>query len=243
MSAAESSPADRLVSQCPRWYELNLHALTFRELWRATESWWQAALAYGYYHLLGGTAAGEPILVPERITIVETVDFADLELPGILRELGFTLAQTFSMPEFTADNITCCFIDRFGTTTCDVVFARVNDEYQSEAIFYSHFGGQPIRSIKSIGRWRADPLERPTEKSVRCTPGDLASRYDAHRQWLLSEPGQPQSLTWERILSMSYDSHQELVRWYSERGVYRVASESAVEGLLRRKGIRWAPRV
>lgn len=241
MSVDASLPASGLVSRCPRWYELNMHALSFTEMRRACDSFLQAVIGFAYFRLLGGTAPGAAILVPESITVVETVAVEGLELPGELADMGFTLAQAFHLPEFTGDNLTCCFIDRHGTSTCDVVFARVNDQFQSEAIFYSHFGGRPIRSIKTIGAWRADPLERPPEKPVRCVPGDLRTRYEAHRQWLSSEPGTPERLTWERILAMSHDSHRELVQHYLARGVYRPASLPRVTALLRRKGLGWSP--
>lgn len=242
MSVGPPLPASGLVSRCPCWYELNLHALSFKEMKRATDSALQAVLGFAFFRLLGGVASGPAILVPEEITVVETVDITGLELPSELADMGFTLAQAFHLPEFTGDNLTCCFIDRHGTSTCDVVFARVNDQFQSEAIFYSHFGGQPIRSIKSIGSWRADPLERPAEKPVRCVPGDLRTRYEAHRQWLASEPGTPQRLTWETVLAMSHDSHRELVQHYLARGVYRPAPLPHVTALLRRKRLGWSPR-
>ena len=235
-------PAGSRVSRCPVWYEVNLHALSFGEMRRATGSAAQACLGFVMFRLFGVPVSGPSILLPERITLIEPVSADGLPTPRELGELGFTLVQAFHLPEFSGDNVSCCFLDRRGTTSCDVIFAQHAGRTQSEAIFYSHFGGQPLRSMKSVARWEAEPLERPPEKPARCCDGDLQTRYQAHLQWLASQPDAPLRLTWESIVALSSQSHADLVDFYLERGLYQPAAPAAVRELLREKGLTWEPR-
>jgi len=229
---------------CPRWFQINITALTLGELRRASGG----GLGFWFclpFHLLS-RLAGRPWLaddlVPEQITIVEQPD-DELPVPEPLAALGFVPLLTLSLPEFSGRNLIQMLRDDSGETVCEFMVAwseAASGWGKAEIVLASGLeNGELLRTIASP---QAYPTLPPPGHHVVLARGlRPEALYARHREELAAlaacEGSSPIVFDAVRSIEVAMRSHRDLVSYQVERGVFVEAAPDRVEALLRGKGI------
>ena len=231
-----------METRCPRWYQINIAALTLGELRRATGG----GLGFWFclpFHVLSKLAGRRWLaddLVPEEITLVEQPE-GELAVPEPLAALGFASLLTVSLPEFSGSNLIQMLRDESGETVCEFMVAWSDGAAAwggANIVLASGLeNGQLLRTIASP---QAYPTLPPPGHHVVLAPGlTPQALYARHRDELAAlaaaEGSPPIVFDGVRSIDVALRSHRELVAYQVKRGVFVQAEPASVEALLRGK--------